>query len=162
MKTTNKLAIASAAVFLTLLGGCASGPVSQSDRDTSGNYDGVWVGSVGGPRASNEILPGNWRMSCDWEPFEIYVVVDDGQLRLGRLEKRTAVSTKGRFRYDLESGFAQMTGGVMPGNSKFKYIYSGTLAGGKPSGKYMQTIPTIANTGCSSKIKFRRYTEQEA
>ena len=160
LKTPIKMALASAA--LTVITGCATGPVSQADRDTTGAYEGVWIGDVSKPRSSTEMLPGNWRMTCDWEPFQVYMVVDDGQMQLGKLEQRTPVSTKGKFQIVLSSGAAGMTGGVMQGNGKYLQKFTGSLAGSAPGGKYQQIISSIGGNGCSGKIQFRRYDAQES
>lgn len=149
----------SAALFIT---GCGSTAISPADRDTTGTYDGVWIGQVDKPRSSTEILPGNWVMNCDWEPFEIYMLVDDGRVQLGRLEQRDIVSTKGDFRIKLDSGGAEMVGGVMAGNGKFIETFAGNLSGDKPSGKYLQVVSSIGGQGCSAKIKFKREANSNA
>lgn len=162
MKALTNLAIASTTFSLILLGGCATGHVDPSERDTTGAYDGIWVGSVDEPRASRELLPGNWYMNCEWEPHEVYLVVDDGRVQLGKLEGKTPVSKKGDFRIDVNSGAAGMQGGVMPGNPDFIQIFSGNLAGSDPRGKYMQLIGSMGGNGCSARIRFKRYSEPAA
>ncbi len=101
-------------------------------------------------------LPGNWYASCDWEPYEIYITVDDGRVRLGRLEDKTPVATDGRFRIDYSSGPAGMIGGVMAGNGKVIQVFSGSLAGENPRGKYRQYNTAIGTYTCGAKIRFRR------
>ena len=162
MKAKSKLSISSIVLSSMLLGGCATSSVSSSNRDTTGAYDGVWIGTVAEPRSSTQMLPGNWRMSCEWEPYEIYFVVDDGQMQLGRLEERTLVSTKGKFKFKVNSGKAGMVGGSLPGNGRFLQVFSGSLAGENPRGKYTQVITSIGGNGCSSKIHFRKQSESEA
>lgn len=162
MNTLMKLAVVGVVFSFSFVTGCATGNIDPADRDTTGNYDGVWIGTVAGPRADKEILPGNWTMSCEWKPFEIYLVVDDGRVQLGKLETKTPVSTKGLFRIALDSGAAGMTGGIISGNSRFLEIFSGNLSGGDPRGKYSQYISSLGGNGCSAKIKFRRYTADAA
>lgn len=158
MSIQMKLAVAGTALSLSLLGGCATKHVSPADRDTTGTYDGVWVGTVGKPRASRVTLPGNWIMTCDWEPFHINMTVADGKVRLNKAEVKTPVSTKGDFRIDVPRGAARMNGGVMPGNSGIVDIYSGNLADSSPHGKVTQYITTVGSNGCSADIEFRRRT----
>ncbi len=156
MKNITKNALASVAWSVSLLAGCTTGHVDPADRDTTGAYDGVWIGEVEGPRASTEILPGNWEMNCEWEPFEVYLVVDDGRIQLGRLENKSPVSKGGNFRIDLDSGAAQMIGGIMSGNGSFVQVFAGNLSGDDPRGKYRQYIESLGTNGCNAKIRFTR------
>lgn len=162
MTTIKKLTLLGCSLSVLLLTACAAGHVKPEDRDTTGAYDGVWVAEVGGPRATTVILPGNWRMSCDWEPYEVYIVIDDGRVQLGKIEGKSAISKGGQFRYDLASGDAGMRGGIMSGNSKFMQIFSGNLSGDDPKGVYRQYVASLHGEGCTSTIHFRRYDSSEA
>lgn len=159
MISTTKLKLATVALSISTLAGCAASHVDPADRDTTGAYDGVWIGEVAEPRSSTEILPGNWEMSCGWEPFEIYLVVDDGRIQLGRLENKSPVSKGGNFRIDLDSGEAGMIGGIMAGNGSFMEVFSGNLSGDDPRGKYRQYIESLGTNGCNAKIRFTRDDE---
>ena len=154
MKNFGKLTALGSILCVALLSGCAAKAVDPADRDTTGAYDGVWLGSVGGPRADQVDLPGNWVMQCGWEPFEIYMVVDDGRIQLGRMEIKTPVSTRGDFRLDINSGDAEMIGGIMSGNGQFVDVFSGNLSGTNPQGKYFQFVTSIGADGCSGPIQF--------
>lgn len=145
-----------------LLSGCASKAVSMADKDTSGAYDGVWIGEVDGPRAKRETLPGNWYMSCAWEPFEMYITVDNGLVQLGRMEGRTPISGDGRFRLEVGSGPAGMSQGTMPGNAEFTEVFSGTLDDDDARGKFFQYVASRGAAGCSAKIRFTRYRPSNA
>ena len=159
MNGSIKARLATAVLSVSILAGCAASHVDPADRDTTGAYDGVWIGKVDGPRALKEILPGNWQMNCGWEPFEIFLLVDDGRIQLGRLENKSPVSKNGDFRIDLSSGDAKMSNGIMPGNSDFMQVFSGNLSGDDPRGKYRQFIASISTHGCSAKIRFTRENE---
>ena len=159
MNGSIKTRLATAMLSVSILAGCAAGHVDPADRDTTGAYDGVWIGEVEGPRASKEILAGNWEMSCGWDPFEIYLLVDDGRVQLGRLENKTPVSKNGDFRIDLTSDDATMRAGVISGNSDFTQVFAGNLSGDDPRGKYRQFIASISTHGCSAKIRFTREIE---
>ncbi|MFK8079015.1 MAG: hypothetical protein AB8B97_01910 [Granulosicoccus sp.] len=153
----NKL-VAGLLLSLPLVSSCTSIPeVGATERDTTGAYRGVWVGLVDKPRASTEILPGNWRMRCDWEPFEIYLSVDNGSVTLGDQENVAYISDKGQFRIEFLSGPATMVGGSMPGAPENIQVFSGQLAGDNPDGKYVQRIATFGSGGCSAGISFSRY-----
>lgn len=159
MNCNIKTKLATAMLSVSILAGCAAGHVDPADRDTTGAYDGVWVGEVEGPRASKEILAGNWEMNCGWDPFEIYLIVDDGRIQLGRLENKSPVSKNGDFRIDLSSGDAKMSNGIMSGNSDFMQVFAGNLSGDDPRGKYRQFIASIGTNGCNAKIRFTRKDE---
>lgn len=160
MNKLMKLAAVSVTLSLAVLAGCATGHVDPADRDTTGAYDGVWIGSVAGPRASTVLLPGKWQMSCDWEAHEVYLTVDDGRVRLGKLEGKTPVSSKGDFRIDLSSGPAGMSSGIMSGTGEFVHIFSGNFSGSEPNGNYAQLITSIGTRGCSSVLQLRRASNQ--
>ena len=163
LRTTPTRTTAVALPLLALaLGGCAAGHVNPADRDTSGAYDGVWIAEVGGPRAKREPLPNNWYMTCDWEPYELTFVVDDGRIQLGRLEERTPVSKDGDFRIDVAEGGGRMSNGTMPGNGKFVNIFSGNLAGEAPRGRYAQQLAQLGANGCNAPIRLRRQSESAA
>lgn len=158
MKLPTRLTVIGCTLLALTLGGCAAGHVKTSDRDTTGTYDGVWVGTVGSPSARRVSLPGNWYMNCDWEPFEVYFVVEDGRMQIGKLEGKTPVSSSGRFRMDIAHGDSQMIGGIMSGNGKYVTIFSGKFSG-DATGKYQQVNTSIGTYGCTSKMQFHRYDE---
>ena len=156
MTNPNRLAVAGAVLSLLALGGCAAGHVDPTDRDTTGAYDGVWVGEVGGPRAKRASMGGNWYMSCDWEPYEIYLVVDDGRIQIGRLENKTPVSTDGDFRIDLDHGSAGERSTSQIGSAQYVTVFSGNLSGENPRGRYVQFIESVGASGCTAPIRLRR------
>ncbi len=162
MAPFKKIAAVGCTLCILVLTACGTAHVKPEDRDTSGTYDGVWVGEVAGPRASTVILPGNWTMSCEWKPYRIYVIIDDGRVQLGKLEGKSAISKAGKFRYDLTSGDAKMHGGIMPGNGKFVQTFSGSLSGANPQGVYRQYSTSLGGSGCTSKIQFQKLDNTEA
>lgn len=152
-----KLAAAgTASLCISVLAGCASGNIKPGDRDTTGIYDGAWIGTVGAPRSKRAQLPGNWIMTCDWQPFDILLTVKDGHVNLGNLKEKTPVSTKGDFHIEIIGGQSSMRGGVMPGNARNKSVFSGSLAADDLEGKYVQYLSTSGGSGCNSTMKLRR------
>ncbi len=151
------LKISTTIALLTLISGCATPKTSADNRDTTGAFAGVWQGNVGGPRAQRVDLAGNWFMNCNWEPFSIFLNVKDGTVQLNEVKDKAYISTKGSFRLDLTGGEGSSSRGVMPGNSKFVNVFSGSLAGDKPKGRYSQYLPSIGGNGCSANIEFSRY-----
>lgn len=161
MTYRNAFAILGTLTLVGMLNGCVTTKtIEASERDTTGTYDGVWIGAVDGPFASKVLLPGNWAMNCEWEPFEIPLVIKDGNLQVGELDYTWYVSREGDFRIDLSSGPSRMVGGVMAGQSKNVQVFSGNLAGDNPEGKYLQYITSISSGGgCTADITFSRYEE---
>jgi len=154
MNKTTKTKIAGSALIFALLSGCVTGHIDPNDRDTTGAYDGIWVGEVSEPKAARVALPNNWVMHCNWESYEVYFVVDDGRVQLGKLETKTPVSTDGNFRIDYDLGQANQIGGVMPGNGKDTAVYSGNFSGENPRGKLLQLAE--GTPSCSADILLRR------
>ena len=154
MNAFQRLIAASGILSLTLLAGCAGGHVKPDERDTTGAYDGVWIGEVAGPRASRVELPGQWYTTCDWEPYEFYLTVDDGRVRIGRLDEKAFVSTDGDFRIDIESD--------RNGGGQFVQKVTGTLREDELVGRYLQFNTARGTTGCSAPVRYRRYTDSAA
>jgi len=130
------------------LAACASGPVKLEDKDNTGRFDGVWVGSVEGPRAKKEDLPGNWTVSCDWEPFTARFRVSDGMIKRSNKESSTPVSTDGDFKLSIR----------VPGTgiNSYNRVYEGNLTEKSGSGRYMVVYTAYGATGCSASIRFDR------
>lgn len=145
-----------------LLGACAGKPVSLDDRDRSGAYDGVWVAEVGSPKARTVSMGGNWTLTCEWDPYEAYFVIDDGLVQLGKLESKTGVSGDGRFLYKIDAGPARQWNGTISGNPRFVQSFTAALADGQLTGTYRETITTFGTSGCTGKIHYRKYQESEA
>lgn len=145
-------------LVLSLLGGCASTPraTPSDERDTTGAYDGRWIGSVGAPRARVEQLPGQRRMLCEWEPFEVSLTVENGEARVGREEATTPVSAAGDFRLDIGGGEAEQRLGVMSGNDNAMDVFTGNLSGDEPRGRFLQLTSAVDGNGCNAPIRFRR------
>lgn len=147
---------AGAVVFALLLGGCATGTIKPVDKDIMERYEGHWTGTVGAPQATRVALPGNWFMRCAWQPFEIHLTVADGMAQLEHSIDKTPVSADGRFRFDVITAAAGMTGGVMQGNGKFVDRFEGRFADAGGRGIYSRYITSLGFHGCSTTIEFRR------
>ena len=142
-------------LFVVLLfTGCAStgSPIDPADRDTTGAYDGVWLGSVSGPRSNKALLPNNATLTCEWDPFDILMTVEDGTMEIAGLEDKTPVSTTGDFFVDFLIGSPTLRGGVSSGTERSGRIFSGSLAAEKSSGKFQTYITTFGKVGCQGSI----------
>ena len=121
------------AVTLTalLLGACASA-VKESDRDTSGRFDGRWIGSVEEGIPSS-VRSGNWQKKCTSGDWRFGFVVDDGTISLpsnGEADASSAfVDSSGAFRLVVPRGSREVTsresGSV--GASSLSWIFAGRL-----------------------------------
>jgi len=130
------------------LAACASGPVKLKDKDTTGRFDGVWVASVEGPRAKKEDLPGNWTVSCDWEPFKARFLVSDGLIKRSNNESSTPVSTEGDFQLNI-----RVEG---TGINSYNRVYEGKLAEPSGTGRYMVVYTAYGATGCSASMNLEQ------
>lgn len=118
-----------------LLGACAS-PVKESERDTSGRFDGRWVGTVeeGIPSV---VTSGNWTKRCSSGDWQFGFVVDDGTVALplrGEAEAPSAfVDSSGYFRLVVPRGDREVSsresGSV--GTSSLRWIFDGRLGEGE-------------------------------
>lgn len=54
-----------------------SSPISESDKDTTGTFDGVWTAQVQ-RSAGLQYMPNNWQVRCNGKPREYDLMVRDG------------------------------------------------------------------------------------
>ncbi|PID60620.1 MAG: hypothetical protein CSB44_09560 [Gammaproteobacteria bacterium] len=145
-----------------LVAACGSSAIKPSERDTTGQYDGLWVGRVSEPRASRVELSGSWYTKCDWEPFEVRFVVEDGRIRLrrdSRNEFNTPVAGDGRFHLERPGKMATGRIGTLPGNGKAVYVYTGSLAEDGREGWYKPYVTSMGTGGCSAKMTLEAFEE---
>lgn len=148
------LALGLSALAMLILTGCASTAttIDPADRDTTGAYDGSWTAAVSGPKSAKALLPGNARLTCKWDPFNVSLNVADGMIELAGIEGKTPVSTDGDFIIDFIVGSPTLRGGVTTGAEKSGRIIRGNLAGENPTGSYLTYISTFGRVGCQGDV----------
>ncbi|MEM7258951.1 MAG: hypothetical protein AAF404_16360 [Pseudomonadota bacterium] len=165
MQTTKTKSFLTAVILGTaLLNGCSSvvvKPVSESNKNTSGTYDGRWVATITNT-AGTQYGPGNWQFTCaDQTGKRVGIVsVADGKAQLSWDEdgkNSTYVGDNGKFRFEVSTGVVAAAGGTSDssiGNGAMTLLIYGSLQSGK--GNYTAGIAEFGNAGCTSKVKFTR------
>jgi len=134
-------------ITVCALYGCAnsiSRPVTESQKDTQGTYDGLWVADV-------LSTAGNSGRSYD-------IKVKDGKASMTRGGKEVSsyVNSDGQFRLEAPFGQVRSTGssGFRINNNNITVIMTGSLS----ESKGIMTIgyEEFDNRGCNSKVSFKR------
>ncbi len=133
-----------------------SSQVKESDKDTSGVHDGVWLVQVK-KSAGRQYMPGNWVVNCDGSPREFSFNVKNGiaQIRhYGKL-KTTYVAKDGDFRFELPISDSNRVGKdgqlALKGRS---LVFYGNLANTK--GRYTLAYDEFGGSGCTAVTEFVR------
>lgn len=158
---TARAALACSLICCGGLFGCASTmlkQVDQSDRDTTGTYDGLWNATVVST-VTNQPQPGGWVTRCGDRSGEDLgnFVVSNGEASLGAELPSTYVNESGNFRFAIpleEVATASTRSDASITNGNMTYILHGSLKSKK--GKTTLGIAQFGNSGCTSKIKFKK------
>ncbi len=157
----NRVAVLSV-LCSVLLHGCAATvlrPVQETDKDTSGSFNGRWLGEVIST-APVQSGPGNWRLNCsDASGSKFMMVVNDGVVNYGSPPDQASafINSDGKFRIESpleEEVKADDSSVESVGNGKVTLIIYGSLASGKGSVTF--GIAQFSNNGCTSKIDFTK------
>lgn len=153
--------IVSVMMFMVLFQiGCVANVSSQtreSDRDTSGQFDGNWLANVQ-KSAEKQVLPGNWVANCDGRPRQFKMRVAKGQIAFssGDKEQRTFIDGEGQFRFDIPLNKRATSAGTSAKidlNKRTLIIY-GNLS--KAKGRMTFGVAEFGNNGCTAIIKFAK------
>lgn len=147
---------------VSALTGCAGTvviPTSEGNRDVSGKYDGAWRVNVSKGISIQHIK--SWRVNCGDMSHEFDITVNDGTILLSSdvAEKRSFVSSKGRFKVYLPIGGVARSSGnsdVTLDNGSRKLVLRGRLSDAKSSGYLTVGIAELGYAGCTSKTTFER------
>lgn len=150
-----------ALTLLTLQVACVSNISSQtkeSNKDTTGAYDGRWIAQVQ-RSAGKQIMPNNWYANCDGKAREFNFRVNDGvaELWFDNNLKKTLVSTKGDFRFDIplaHKAQAAVGSSATIGLTGTSRIFYGNLA--KEKGRTTFAYEAFGNNGCTAIVRFVR------
>jgi hypothetical protein len=163
--STNKLSAAAAVVGLALLvQGCSTfvlRPVSESNKDTSGSYDGRWSAKIVST-ASSQHGSGGWTLSCpDRAGTDLGIIsVANGtaSIQAGPEDNtRAYVSESGKFRFEIPTEVIAAAAGTSDsslGNGAITLIMNGSLNTGK--GLFTVGIKEFSNSGCTSKVVYTK------
>ena len=144
--------------------GCASAVVSDSDRDTTGLYDGRWKANVQRPAALQTVQ--NWRLTCESDPFELDLVVNDGQVYISSPgsdhHSVTNIDSRGRFSLEyILAGKAQASASSSSAldNGTRKLLLRGSLGKSERSGSFKVGIQQFAWQGCRAKVVYEQVSD---
>ncbi len=158
----SRIRLATYAACALLLSACASGPsrpVTDAERDQSGQYAGTWNALF--EAAPSRLFIHNWEVHCGkGQEFEARLVVEGGaanMLLFGKMHT-TNVGKDGKFRFEVPTGGSVVgRGGSDVGDGSVTYIVTGNLAESEPRGRWTHGVKSMGNTGCNAPV---RYTKQ--
>ena len=134
-------------------------PVSESDKDSSGSYDGRWLGTITNTPATQQSAGNVSYMRCGDRSGQVVgpIKVTDGSFRLNyRGESVTTnVNSSGGFKAMVPLKRGQFSGGKASFVSKKDtLIVSGSLETGK--GTFRVSSIDLGGAGCSSVLAFKK------
>lgn len=147
-----------------LLGACAgvvSRPVVEDDRDTSGQYDGVWTASVESVGGVQQIE--RWSFNCAAQDFTFDIAIESGLVRFvneadnANVTTETYVDTDGRFRLELPLDKKTRAAGESDqqiSDGSITIILEGELASDEPGGFYTAGVADFLNRGCRYPVDY--------
>ena len=133
-----------------------SSQIKESNKDTTGAFDGSYVASVQ-KSSARQPMPGNWIANCDGKAWEFRVRVRDGVAKnnLNGSKESAFVSTTGDFRFDIPvTSQASAAAGASKNltlSGQTVVIY-GNLE--KAKGRYTFAVAEFGNNGCTAVIEF--------
>lgn len=142
-----------------LMQACASSVVSDSERDTSGKFDGQYTMEVS--KMAGVQFVENWRFNCGGKAYTTWMNVKDGRAFFQPFAPgkpfESNIDSNGRFRLEVPleneataSGSSSST--IVDGRRK--YILTGNLEGG--SGRMVFGVKQFAWQGCQTKVKYAK------
>lgn len=141
--------------------GTVGSVIPESERDTSGRFDGLWTASVNSPGGTQDIE--RWQFNCAAQDFAFDIVIKDGlvvfanQADNQKLTERSYVDADGRFRLELPlDAKARAAGGSdsQISDGSITVILEGDLTGDNPRGFYTAGVADFLNRGCRYPVKY--------
>lgn len=144
-----------ALLLSALLTGCATGPISDDERQA---YDGWWTAKI--QKTPPSQTQNSWRMSCTNMEGEFSFQVVDGVVLMKVLgkEQEQELSSGGRFKIKQETDFHIDEGIGSDTNiddGRVTYYIKGKLSGSNPKGSIQDFVQEIG-AGCLTKIIYAR------
>ena len=140
-------------VSVIFLQGCASltlRPISEKNKDTTGVYDGQWLGTVISTSGRQQ-NPGGYA-TCPSRAGQKYpFIVSDGQIGITNLEDISYINSDGKFRVEIPRVMTVFTDSV-PVRTNTMFIISGSLK--TKSGEVRQSLGRGAS--CRSSMRLER------
>lgn len=158
-KTTgNLLLMVTITALVNACAGRVTRAISADDRDTSGTFDGRWIGTVVHTQSTQRFQ--GWVMSCAKPMNKIAILVKNGQVstEAGDDAQVAYISREGRFRIAIPSGrrASASIASEVPLNSQVTYFVDGDLGTDKTVGAFVIGIADFGNSGCTSSISYSK------
>ncbi len=142
-----------------VISACAtSGLVPDSERDTSGAYDGQWLVEVLDTPNTRQTF-GRWILNCEGMAWQFPVVVSNGEISatIDGILSTANVDSDGNFllvaaTVAASSEKAGSAASIQQG--EITLFISGDLDGEQPSGTFRSGVKQFANNGCRTKARF--------
>ncbi|MEM7259160.1 MAG: hypothetical protein AAF404_17420 [Pseudomonadota bacterium] len=152
----------SAGLSILLFVGCASVPlvpVAESDKDSSGSYDGRWLGTITNTPSTQQSIGTVSYMRCGDRSGQVVgpLMVKDGTFRLNYRGENvtTYVNSHGGFKAVVPVKMGQFYGGGASFVSKKDTILvSGSLDSKK--GTFRISTVDLGGAGCASSLSFKK------
>lgn len=134
-------------------------PVSESDKDSSGNYDGRWLGTITNTPGTQQSVGNVSYMRCGDRSGQVIgpFKVTDGSFRLNYRGENvtTNINSSGGFKATVPLKTGKFYGGGASFVSKKDtLIVSGSLETGK--GTYRVSTVDLGGAGCASALAFKK------
>ncbi len=144
-------------ILITACAGKVTRPVSESDRDTSGQYDGWW-----GVKSTRTLSPqtfGTWRSNCT-DPkldFPFEVVAGEAKITSNNVEHSAFVDKDGRFRmiFPSDERVGASVSSTRDLNSEMQFVIEGILSEEPPVGRYIRELVQLGD-GCKSNLAYTK------
>lgn len=149
------------ALSLSACVGSGAKIISESDKDISGIYDGLWDVRVHKHPALQYIQ--NWQMSCGDMRHETNLLISNGEVvsisGSNDSDSRTYVSQSGQFSYVEgldQKAEASGISDVSMDNGSAKLIFNGKLSETSGKGYLTIGIAQFGYDGCKAKVSFTK------
>lgn len=149
-------------IIAQLLTACAGGvikPTSEIDKDTTGQFDGLWAVTVS-KGASLQYIQ-NWQFDCGDMSHQFEMTVVDGAINVesDSSEATAYVAANGSFKLQLPLDDVAEASGISDvpiANGKQQLILVGTLGDRDSTGYLTLGVAEFGYAGCTSKVNFTR------
>ena len=160
-KYRSLLLVLPVAVLLSACGGLILSPVSEADRDLSGQYDARWTAEIDHPGGRQQLSRG-WYVDCGALNNSMNFEVKDGILLSswgseGEVKSyETFVDADGRFRLEVRSSEKLRLGRGVASDDRMTLILQGSLAEEESNGRFVYAVRQFQDRGCTYPVKFER------
>jgi len=145
-----------------VLSGCGTiKAVSHDDRDTSGKFDGHWLGTF--KRTPGVQYPvGGWELNCyNYEGGVVGLYIEKGIINVVNNDRTYSafINEDGQFRIELpteEVMTESIASDFALDQGQVTLILSGKLGKAQPTARFVVGVKEFDNDGCTTHLKLER------